>query len=70
MIGLFPNPGQDVYLIIPPYFESVSITSQVTGNTATIRNVNFDPSYTDIFIQSATLDGQPYSKNVSTIVPP
>jgi putative alpha-1,2-mannosidase len=67
MVGLFPNPGQDVYLIIPPYFESVSITSQVTGETATIKNVNFDPSYTNIYIQSATLDGQPYTKNVRTI---
>lgn len=67
MMGLFPNPGQDVYLIIPPYFESVSITSPATGKTATIKNDNFDPSYTNIFIQSATLDGQPYTKNVRII---
>lgn len=63
MMGLFPNPGQDVYLIIPPYFESVSVTSPATGKTATIRNVNFDPTYKNIFIQSATLDGEPYTKN-------
>lgn len=63
MLGLFPNPGQDVYLIIPPYFASVNITHPVTGNTATIRNVNFDPTYEAIFIESATLNGVPYTKN-------
>ncbi|KAF4309949.1 putative Alpha-12-mannosidase [Botryosphaeria dothidea] len=63
MMGLFPNPGQDVYFIIPPYFESVNITHPLTNNTATIRNVNFDPSYEAIYIQSATLDGEPYTKN-------
>jgi putative alpha-1,2-mannosidase len=63
MLGLFPNPGQNVYLIIPPYFESVSITSGQTGNTATIRNINFDAAYNNIYIQNATLDGKPYTKN-------
>lgn len=63
MMGLFPNPGQDVYLITPPYFESVNITSPVTGKTATIRNVGFDPSYRSIYIQRATLNGQIYTKN-------
>ncbi|KAM3078033.1 hypothetical protein ACMFMG_002668 [Clarireedia jacksonii] len=63
MIGLFPNPGQDVYLIIPPFFESVEITSPLTNNTARIRNVNFDPEYKNVYIQSATLDGEAYTKN-------
>jgi putative alpha-1,2-mannosidase len=63
MIGLFPNPGQNVYLITPPYFESVSIKSQISGKVAVIRNVNFDPSYQNIYIQSATLDGEVYTKN-------
>lgn len=63
MMGLFPNPGQDVYLITPPFFESVNITSPVTGKTATIRAVNFDPTYAAIYIQNATLNGEPYTKN-------
>jgi putative alpha-1,2-mannosidase len=63
MMGLFPNPGQNVYLITPPFFESISIKSPLTGKTATIRNLNFDPSYKAIYIQSATLNGQPYTKN-------
>ncbi|KAI9739394.1 MAG: hypothetical protein M1818_005082 [Claussenomyces sp. TS43310] len=63
MMGLFPNPGQNVYLITPPYFESVSIKSPLTNKTATIKNVGFDPTYKNIYIQSATLNGSPYTKN-------
>lgn len=63
MLGLFPNPGQDVYLIIPPYFPSINITHPATGKTATVLNVNFDATYEAIYIQSATLNGEPYTKN-------
>ncbi|KAJ5291826.1 hypothetical protein N7478_001077 [Penicillium angulare] len=63
MMGLFPNPGQNVYLIIPPFFESIDITHPETNQTATIRSINFDPSYKNIYIQSAKLDGEPYTKN-------
>lgn len=63
MMGLFPNPGQNVYLIIPPFFEAVEITHPQTNQTATIRNLNFDPTYTNISIQSATLNGKPYHKS-------
>ncbi|KAF7715178.1 Alpha-1,2-mannosidase [Penicillium ucsense] len=63
MMGLWPVPGQDVYLITPPYFKEVSIRSPVTGKTATIRNVNFDASYKAVYIQGATLNGQSWTKN-------
>ncbi|KAF2809641.1 putative alpha-1,2-mannosidase [Mytilinidion resinicola] len=64
MLGLFPNPGQDVYFIIPPFFESVSVTSPQTNKTATIRNVNFDRgSYENIYVQSATLNGEVWTKS-------
>lgn len=63
MLGLFPNPGQNVYFITPPFFESVSITSPLTNKTASIRNVNFDKEYKIIYIQSAKLNGEVYSKN-------
>ncbi|KAH8703301.1 putative alpha-1,2-mannosidase [Talaromyces proteolyticus] len=63
MLGLFPNPGQNVYLISTPFFESVSIKHPETGKTATIRVSNFDPTYKDIYIQNATLNGQPYTKS-------
>ncbi|MCJ1439692.1 MAG: hypothetical protein MMC23_000173 [Stictis urceolatum] len=63
MSGLFPNAGQDVYLIAPPFFEEVSYTSPQSNKTATIRNKNFDPGYGNIYVQSATLDGKPYTKS-------
>ena len=63
MMGLYPNAGQDVYFITPPFFEEVSIRNQQTGNAAVIRNINFDPNYGNIYIQSATLNGVPYTRN-------
>ena len=63
MMGLFPNPGQNVYLITPPFFESVNITSPLTNKTAVIRNINYDSTYQAIYIQSARLNGEPYTKN-------
>jgi putative alpha-1,2-mannosidase len=63
MMGIFPNAGQDVYFIIPPFFESISIKNGQTGKTATIKNINFDPSYKNYFVQSATLNGKAYTKN-------
>jgi predicted alpha-1,2-mannosidase len=63
MSGLFPVAGQNVYLITPPYFESVSYTSPVTGKVATVRNLGFDPGYRNLYIQSATLDGEDYTKS-------
>ncbi len=63
MMGLWPMSGQNVYLIMPPFFAAVNITNGLTGNTATVKNINFDPTYKNIFIQSATLNGQAYTKN-------
>lgn len=70
MMGIHPNPGQDVYFITPPFFEQVSIRNKLTGNTATIRNINFDggsgypgEGYANIYIQNATMNGEPYSRN-------
>lgn len=63
MLGIFPSAGQSVYFIIPPYFPSISIKSPETGKTATIRTVNFDPTYQKMFVQSAKLNGKKYTKN-------
>ncbi|KAL8359066.1 hypothetical protein RB601_008089 [Gaeumannomyces tritici] len=63
MLGLFPNPGQDVYFITPPFFPAANVTSPATGKVARIRTVNFDAAYKNILIQSATLDGRLYTKN-------
>ncbi|KAI5923062.1 alpha-1,2-mannosidase, putative subfamily [Camillea tinctor] len=66
MMGIFPNPGQDVYFITPPFFPSISITNPATGKTATIKNINFDITYKNIYVQSATLNGKNYTKNYLT----
>ena len=63
VMGIFPNPGQNVYFITPPFFPSVSITNPATGKTARIRNLNFDAGYKNIYIQSARLNGKPWTKN-------
>lgn len=64
MMGLWPMSGQDVYLINPPFFKEVNITNGLTGNIATVRNLNFDgDSYGNIYIQNATLNGEPYAKS-------
>ncbi|CAN8106552.1 unnamed protein product [Discula destructiva] len=64
MMGLYPVSGQDVYLITPPFFREVNITNPQTGNTATVRNMNFDgPAYRNIYVRSATLNGEPYTKS-------
>ncbi|XHF97346.1 hypothetical protein AWENTII_000936 [Aspergillus wentii] len=63
MMGLFPNPGQNMYLITAPFFESVQVTSPVTGKIATVRVENFDPAYRDVFVQSARLDGVVYNRS-------
>ncbi|TVY35885.1 putative secreted glycosidase [Lachnellula subtilissima] len=63
MMGLFPNPGQNIYFISAPFFASISVTSPVTGKTATIKTSNFDAGYERIYVQNATLDGLPYTRN-------
>jgi putative alpha-1,2-mannosidase len=63
MMGLFPNPGQNVYLISSPFFESLTITNQLTNKTATIRATNFDGQDKNIYIQKALLNGRLYTKN-------
>lgn len=64
MVGLFPVAGQDVYLISAPFFEAVSVAHPLTGKTATVKVVaGWDAAYESIFIQSATVNGQPWTKS-------
>ncbi|QYT04720.1 GH92 alpha-1,2-mannosidase [Trichoderma simmonsii] len=63
MMGLWPMGGQNVYLILPPFFPEISIKNGLTGKTATVKNINFDGGYENIYIQSAKLNGKPYTKN-------
>jgi predicted alpha-1,2-mannosidase len=66
MMGTYPNPGTDQYYLTPPFFPEVNLTNRMTGNMVTIRNINFDAEYTNIYIQSATLNGENYTKNYVT----
>ncbi|KAI1166187.1 alpha-1,2-mannosidase-like protein [Nemania serpens] len=62
-MGFFPVAGQDVYLLTPPLFREVSIRTPDGKRWATLRNANFDPAYADMYVQSARLNGKPYTKN-------
>lgn len=66
MMGIFPNPGTNHYYLTPPFFPEVNLTNGMTGNTITIRNINFDADYNNMYIQDATLNGEPYTKNYIT----
>ncbi|KAK0628851.1 glycoside hydrolase family 92 protein [Bombardia bombarda] len=64
LMGFFPVAGQDVYLLTPPFFSQVKIRAKERqGQWAVIRVKNFDPDYKAIYVQSATLNGKPYSRN-------
>ncbi|OSS44863.1 hypothetical protein B5807_10621 [Epicoccum nigrum] len=64
MLGLFPNPGQNVYFITPPFFPSISVTNPLNNVTATVRvTKGFDTEYRNLYIQRATLDGKEYTRN-------
>ncbi|GAB1197174.1 hypothetical protein APSETT444_006465 [Aspergillus pseudonomiae] len=63
MLGLYPVHGQDVYLISASFFKEASVRNRITGNVATIRNINFDPIYKSIYIQNVTRDGKPWTRN-------
>lgn len=63
-MGFFPVAGQNVYLVTPPLFREVSIRTP-TGALATIRNVGHDGrvGHDAMYIQSARLNGQPYTRS-------
>lgn len=57
-MGLYPNAGQDVYLIGTPSFSESQIDLG-NGKTFTVRATNFSPDGTNRYVQSATLNGKP-----------
>jgi putative alpha-1,2-mannosidase len=44
-------------------FREVSIRTPDGRGWATLRNKNFDPEYGNMYIQSAKLNGKPYTRN-------
>lgn len=74
MMGFFPVAGQSVYLLTAPFFPEVRLRSRLGGweRPAVIRSVpetrlnmkeRGDTGRDAIYIQSAKLDGRPYTKN-------
>ncbi|EGX92636.1 glycosyl hydrolase, family 92 protein [Cordyceps militaris CM01] len=63
VLGFFPVAGQNVYLITPPFFQEISITSPQTGKTATVRIRNFDPAYTNLYVQRVTVNGKLWTRS-------
>ncbi|KAJ7227841.1 glycosyl hydrolase family 92-domain-containing protein [Mycena haematopus] len=59
--GFFPVAGQDTYLLNRPYFPKITIRNEVNGAVATIIAQGL--SAQNVYIQSATLNGKPYTKN-------
>lgn len=58
MMGLFPNPGQDVYFITAPLFAGIDIKNPVSGKVASIRKTG-----KGVFVQSVKLDGKDYGRS-------
>lgn len=60
-LGFYPvNPANGVYVIGSPLFDKATVTV-ATGKTFTVETVN--NSKTNIYVQSITLNGQPYTKS-------
>lgn len=41
----------------------MSVRNGQTGKTATVKNINFDAAYENIYIQSAKLNGEVWTKS-------
>ncbi|KAH8669482.1 glycosyl hydrolase family 92-domain-containing protein [Tricladium varicosporioides] len=58
LLGLFPNPGQNIYFITAPYFKEVNITNLVTGKIACISTKG-----NGTYVDSVKLNGLAYTRN-------
>lgn len=58
MMGLFPNPGQDLYFITVPLFKGIDIKNSVSGKVARIRKTG-----SGSFVKSVKLDGEVYRRS-------
>ncbi len=60
-MGLYSvSPGEDFYSLTSPLFEEASINLE-NGNSFTIKAKNYSPK--NIYIQSASLNGKPFSSS-------
>lgn len=60
MIGLYPLTGQTTFLILAPWFESMTISLE-HGNTLHISTTSNDRE-TAFYVQSLKVNGEPWDK--------
>jgi putative alpha-1,2-mannosidase len=58
-MGIFPNAGQDIYLITAPHFRTVTISPD---GVTKLKIVAENLSAANIYIRSAELNGKPWNK--------
>ncbi|KAI1322739.1 glycoside hydrolase family 92 protein [Xylariaceae sp. FL0255] len=62
-MGFYPVAGQSVYLLTPPFFREISIRAPDGRRQATIRADGATNLGDNVYIQSARLNGVPYTRN-------
>lgn len=55
-LGLFPNAGQDLYLLNGPSYPKMTVTME-SGKQLVVKGINASPE--NVYVQSATLNGRP-----------
>lgn len=61
VLGIFPNAGQDVYLIGTPRFPRMVVHME-SGRDLVVVAEGLDPERRRFYVQSATLDGRPLDR--------
>lgn len=63
LMGLFPNPGQNVYLISAPFVQEVRVRNGVTGREAVVRvRGDVGVGVGGKVVKRAWLDGEAYTR--------
>ncbi|EJD51200.1 alpha-1,2-mannosidase, putative subfamily [Auricularia subglabra TFB-10046 SS5] len=62
-LGFYPVAGTSVYLLSTPLFREISFPSSDPGRRAVLKTVNFDGATKNKYVQSAKLNGRPWTRN-------
>lgn len=57
------NAGTGVYVLSTPLFRTITFPASAAGKKAVITTVNFDGATKNKYVQSATLNGRPFTRN-------
>ncbi|EIW86530.1 glycoside hydrolase family 92 protein [Coniophora puteana RWD-64-598 SS2] len=68
LLGMYPVPATQQYLLVSPYFPQVSFYNPAFNSTTTIKATNFQGNPANgtggtVYIQNVTVNGQPYKSN-------